>query len=65
MNELGKNYLSGVPSGRRSPFLTYELYYGLREKPFSLAADRGFSTKARRTPAPSRICWMASDGARG
>jgi general secretion pathway protein A len=31
----------------RSPFLTYEPYYGLREKPFSLSADPRFLYKSR------------------
>jgi len=31
----------------RSPFLTYEPYYGLKEKPFSLSADPRFLYKSR------------------
>jgi general secretion pathway protein A len=31
----------------RSPYLTYEPYYGLREKPFSLSADPRFLFKGR------------------
>ena len=33
--------------GARSPFLTYEPYYGLKEKAFSLAADPRFLYKSR------------------
>lgn len=38
------------PTGR-TPYLTYEPYYGLREKPFSLSADPRFLYKSR-THAP-------------
>ena len=38
------------PAGR-SPYLTYEPYYGLKEKPFSLSADPRFLYKSR-THAP-------------
>jgi general secretion pathway protein A len=41
--------LAGSPS--RSPYLTYEPYYGLKEKPFSLSADPRFLYKSR-THAP-------------
>ena len=33
---------SGLPSGGRSAGLTYESYYGLHEKPFSLSSDPRF-----------------------
>jgi type II secretory pathway predicted ATPase ExeA len=33
--------------GSRTPFLTYEPYYGLKEKPFSLSADPRFLYKSR------------------
>ena len=36
----------------RTPFLTYEPYYGLKEKPFSLSADPRFLYKGR-THAPT------------
>ena len=39
-------------AGGRSPFLTYEPYYGLKEKPFSLSADPRFLYKSR-THAPT------------
>jgi general secretion pathway protein A len=41
--------LAGPPA--RTPYLTYEPYYGLREKPFSLSADPRFLYKSR-THAP-------------
>ena len=34
-------------SGARTPFLTYEPYYGLKEKPFSLSSDPRFLYKSR------------------
>ena len=34
-------------SGPRTPFLTYEPYYGLKEKPFSLSSDPRFLYKSR------------------
>ena len=34
-------------SAGRSPFLTYEPYYGLKEKPFSLSSDPRFLYKSR------------------
>jgi type II secretory pathway predicted ATPase ExeA len=34
-------------TGNRSPFLTYEPYYGLKEKAFSLSADPRFLFKSR------------------
>jgi type II secretory pathway predicted ATPase ExeA len=34
-------------AGERTPFLTYEPYYGLREKPFSLSSDPRFLYKSR------------------
>jgi general secretion pathway protein A len=34
-------------SGNRSPYLTYEPYYGLKEKAFSLSADPRFLYKSR------------------
>jgi hypothetical protein len=36
-----------VDPGTRSPFLTYEPYYGLKEKAFSLSADPRFLYKSR------------------
>lgn len=39
-------------SAARSPYLTYEPYYGLKEKPFSLSADPRFLYKSR-THAPT------------
>ncbi|HKY23222.1 MAG TPA: AAA family ATPase [Vicinamibacterales bacterium] len=41
-----------LASGGRSSYLTYEPYYGLREKPFSLSADPRFFYKSR-THAPT------------
>ena len=41
--------LAGPPG--RTPYLTYEPYYGLKEKPFSLSADPRFLYKSR-THAP-------------
>ena len=43
---------SGAPPAARSPYLTYEPYYGLKEKPFSLSADPRFLYKSR-THAPT------------
>jgi general secretion pathway protein A len=37
--------LAGTPA--RTPYLTYEPYYGLKEKPFSLSADPRFLYKSR------------------
>jgi type II secretory pathway predicted ATPase ExeA len=39
--------LTLASSGSRSPFLTYEPYYGLKEKPFSLSSDPRFLYKSR------------------
>jgi len=41
-----------LASSARSPYLTYEPYYGLREKPFSISADPRFLYKSR-THAPT------------
>ena len=45
MSAFGRMPLS-VSAGRSSSFLTYEPYYGLTEKPFSLAADPRFLFKS-------------------
>ena len=39
--------LTLAPSANRTPFLTYEPYYGLKEKAFSLSADPRFLYKSR------------------
>ena len=39
--------LTLASSGGRTPFLTYEPYYGLKEKPFSLSSDPRFLYKSR------------------
>ncbi len=39
--------LSLASTGGRTPFLTYEPYYGLKEKPFSLSSDPRFLYKSR------------------
>jgi general secretion pathway protein A len=44
--------LTLAPAGGRAPFLTYEPYYALKEKPFSLSADPRFLYKSR-THAPT------------
>jgi general secretion pathway protein A len=41
-----------LATSARSPFLTYEPYYGLKEKPFSISADPRFLYKSR-THAPT------------
>jgi general secretion pathway protein A len=51
MREPRVEFTLAPPSGR-SPFLTYEPYYGLKEKPFSLSADPRFLYKSR-THAPT------------
>lgn len=46
MTQFGKPLPSAVPAKGRSSLLTYEPYYGLREKPFSLSADPRFLYKS-------------------
>lgn len=46
MTQFGKFQPTAVRGTRRSSLLTYEPYYGLREKPFSLSADPRFLYKS-------------------
>ena len=46
MTQFGKPQPSAVPASGRSSLLTYEPYYGLREKPFSLSSDPRFLYKS-------------------
>jgi general secretion pathway protein A len=50
MRDTRVDFTLASPPGR-SPYLTYEPYYGLKEKPFSLSADPRFLYKSR-THAP-------------
>ena len=52
MTQFGKPHPSAVLASGRSSLLTYEPYYGLREKPFSLSADPRFLYKSP-THAPT------------
>ncbi len=47
MRENTRVDFSLAPTAGRSAFLTYEPYYGLKEKPFSLSADPRFLYKSR------------------
>ena len=47
MRENTRVDFSLAPTSGRSAFLTYEPYYGLKEKPFSLSADPRFLYKSR------------------
>ena len=46
MSQFGKFQPTAVRGTRRSSLLTYEPYYGLHEKPFSLSADPRFLYKS-------------------
>jgi type II secretory pathway predicted ATPase ExeA len=46
VSQFGKVHTSAVPASAGSSLLTYEPYYGLREKPFSLSADPRFLYKS-------------------
>ena len=46
MSQFGKPQPSAGPAKGRSSLLTYEPYYGLREKPFSLSPDPRFLYKS-------------------
>jgi general secretion pathway protein A len=46
VSQFGKFQPTAVRGTRRSSLLTYEPYYGLREKPFSLSADPRFLYKS-------------------
>ena len=46
MTQFGKPHPSAVPASGRSSLLTYEPYFGLREKPFSLSSDPRFLYKS-------------------
>jgi general secretion pathway protein A len=46
VSQFGKPLSSATPASGRSSLLTYEPYYGLREKPFSISADPRFLYKS-------------------
>src|SRR4029450_10382010 len=46
MNQFGTYHSAAVPPSGRSSLLTYETYFGLREKPFSLSSDPRFLYKS-------------------
>jgi general secretion pathway protein A len=52
VSQFGKPLSSATPASGRSSLLTYEPYYGLREKPFSISADPRFLYKSP-THAPT------------